>query len=65
MDPDRWQRIEVLFEAAQALAADERAVFLIEACAGDDSLRREVELLLAQGGSGEAFFAGGAAAAQP
>ena len=63
MDPDRWRRIEVLYEAAQALAADERAVFLSEACSGDDSLRREVELLLAQGGSGEAFFAGGAAAA--
>src|SRR5688572_7672762 len=63
MDVERWRRIEVLYEAAQALAADERTTFLAEACAGDDDLRKEVESLLAQGASGEAFFAGGAAVA--
>jgi hypothetical protein len=35
------------YEAACALAAHDRTAFLRDACSGDDSLRREVESLLA------------------
>ena len=48
MTPERWQRIEELYHAAQARPADERAAFLAEACRGDEKLRREVESLLNQ-----------------
>ncbi len=47
MDPQRWQEIERLYHAAQKYAEDDRAAFLENACAGDKSLRREVESLLA------------------
>ena len=42
--PDRWATVERLYHAAQALPAEQRAPFLAEACAGDDELRREVEI---------------------
>ena len=48
MTPERWQRIEELYHAAQARPADERAGFLSQACRGDERLRREVESLLNQ-----------------
>jgi len=44
--PERWQRIEQLFEAAQELEPAKRADYLALACAGDDALRQEVESLL-------------------
>jgi eukaryotic-like serine/threonine-protein kinase len=47
MIPERWQRVEALFEEAVARPVESRAVFLEEACAGDDLLRHEVEMLLA------------------
>ena len=47
MTDDRWRRIETVYHAAAARAVDDRATFLAEACADDDSLRREVESLLA------------------
>ncbi len=45
MAPDRWQRIEQLYDAALALAPQERTAFLAESCA-DVDLRSEVESLL-------------------
>jgi serine/threonine protein kinase len=48
MDPERWQVISQLFDAALAREGSARARFLDEACAGDSDLRREVESLLAQ-----------------
>jgi serine/threonine protein kinase/Tol biopolymer transport system component len=48
MTPDRWQQIEQLFHAALEHAPNDRAAFLRDACAGDDSLLREIESLLAQ-----------------
>lgn len=39
MDPIRWKEIERLFHAASARPAGERAAFLAEACAGDETLR--------------------------
>jgi serine/threonine protein kinase/Flp pilus assembly protein TadD len=47
MDPDRWSRIEQLYHAALEKKPGARAPFLEESCAGDSTLRREVESLLA------------------
>ena len=47
MEPERWQRIERLYHAALELSENQRATFLEESCSNDDSLRREVESLLA------------------
>ncbi len=46
MTPERWRQIEAVFQAALARAPEERVVFLDEACASDDELRREVKSLL-------------------
>lgn len=45
--PERWRRVDELFHSALGRDGAERAAFLREACAGDDSLRREVERLIA------------------
>ena len=47
MKPERWQQIDRLLEQALEQEPDRRAVFLDQACAGDEELRREVESLLA------------------
>jgi eukaryotic-like serine/threonine-protein kinase len=44
--PDRWGQIEDLYHRASELDKSQRGTFLKVACAGDDSLRREVESLL-------------------
>jgi serine/threonine-protein kinase len=49
MERERWLKIERLYHRAHERDASERAQFLAEACAGDESLRGEVESLLAQG----------------
>jgi eukaryotic-like serine/threonine-protein kinase len=56
----RWQQIEQLYHAALERQGQQRAAFLTEACAGDDSLRHEVESLLAQGGGSENLLEQGA-----
>ena len=48
MDADRWERVKTLYDAAAARPVGERAPFLVEACQGDDDLRREVQILLDQ-----------------
>jgi hypothetical protein len=45
---DRWCHIEDLFHRALEREEGDRAAFLREACAGDESLRVEVETLLKQ-----------------
>src|SRR5215510_1115580 len=47
MKAERWQQVEQLYHSALEREADQRTAFLAAACAGDDSLRREVETLLA------------------
>ncbi len=42
MTPERWQRIEVLFEAALERSPEQRAAFLDSACGDDSDLRRTV-----------------------
>ncbi len=46
MTPERWQQIDVLFQAVVERPAADRAAFLAEACDTDTELRREVESLL-------------------
>ncbi len=55
MNPDP-QREEGLFQAAAALAAAERTVFLNGACHGDPALRRRLEALLAANDSKDSFL---------
>ena len=47
MTPERWQQIHNVLEKALELAPGERSEFLNQACSSDQSLRREVETLLA------------------
>src|SRR5262245_1048983 len=56
MTSDRWLNVERLYHEASAVPVRERADFLAEACGGDDSLRREVESLLAHELSAESFL---------
>jgi serine/threonine protein kinase len=50
MDASRWDRIEEVFEAALAVSGAERAELLARACAGDATLRAEIEAMLAVAG---------------
>jgi serine/threonine protein kinase/Tol biopolymer transport system component len=47
MTPEEYEQIGNLYQAALEREPAERAVFLAEACGADESLRREVESLLA------------------
>jgi TolB-like protein/Tfp pilus assembly protein PilF len=53
MDPERWRQIEQLYHSALEQDPAQRNRFLAEACQGDAELRRDVESLLASGGSTE------------
>ena len=55
MTPERWRHIKELFESALE-RADERSAFLDHACDGDESLRSEVQSLLASFDEGESFM---------
>jgi serine/threonine protein kinase len=59
----RWQQISGIFKSAIALDNDARRQYLAEKCAGDESLRLEVEKLIAshQQASAENFIGGHAA----
>jgi len=46
MTPDRWQLVDQLFHSALELDSEKRTAFLLEVCAGDESLRRQVESLI-------------------
>jgi len=47
MTPERWREIERLYQLVQEREPDEREAFLRDACADDESLRKEVAALLA------------------
>ncbi|MGI8436174.1 MAG: serine/threonine protein kinase, partial [Chthoniobacterales bacterium] len=51
-----WPRVKAVFEVAAELTGDERATYLREHCAGDESLRREVESLLASDAQADGFI---------
>jgi len=46
MTPERWQQVEEVLQAALDRPPQERASFLIEACAGDVQLQREAHSLI-------------------
>lgn len=52
MSPERWQKLEELFHAAESLRGVERSNFLDRECAGDEQLRKEVEALIASSETG-------------
>ena len=47
MKPKDWQQLDVLFHSALERKPEGRAAFLGAACAGDESLQKQVEALLA------------------
>ena len=47
MTGERWQEIKTVLEAALQMDSEKRRAYLDQACASDQSLRREVESLLA------------------
>jgi len=46
MTPERWRRVEEVFQTALELAPSEQKHFLDQECAGDPDLRHEVQSLL-------------------
>src|SRR5215831_7233771 len=56
MTPERWQKIIDLADAATELGTQERTSFLDRACASDDSMRDEVESLLASDEQANSFI---------
>lgn len=52
MDPDRWRRLDALFQDALELPPERREGFLATACADDQELRREVAAMLAADATG-------------
>src|SRR5215472_6274924 len=58
MTPERFRRVDQLVSLALERAANERAEFIREACAGEEDLRLEVESLLATQETQDGFLAG-------
>jgi eukaryotic-like serine/threonine-protein kinase len=56
MTSERWRQIEKLYHAASEREQSQCSAFLDEACHGDQELRAELELLLAQENSPEALL---------
>jgi hypothetical protein len=56
MTPERWQQIRDVLEEAQELEPVQRSAFLDRACLSDQSLRREVEVLLASSDDARSTF---------
>ncbi len=48
MTPERWKQIEEVFQTALDLPTVERRGYIAGACAGDETLREQVEALVAQ-----------------
>ena len=48
MTPERWQRVEEIFQAALDLTPEDRPRYVSEVCAEDTALKRDVESLLLQ-----------------
>jgi hypothetical protein len=47
MTPERWHQLKGLFDSALQCEPGQRSAFLSRACGEDESLRREVESLIA------------------
>jgi eukaryotic-like serine/threonine-protein kinase len=53
MNPERWQLVKQLYNTALELDPGRREAFLEEACAGDESLLKEINRLLLRQAEGE------------
>ena len=62
MTPEQYRRVGELYHAASELAPEARLDFLIQACDGENDLRREVESLLRAHEQADGFIAGKASA---
>jgi eukaryotic-like serine/threonine-protein kinase len=56
MTPERWDQINRIYHSAVEVDSDKRAVFLKEACNGDDALFQELESLLVSHEQAGAFI---------
>jgi hypothetical protein len=56
MTPERWDEINRIYHCAVEVDIDRRAVFLKEACNGDDTLHQELESLLVSHEQAGAFI---------
>ena len=65
MQSERWKTCTDIFHAALERVPDERTAFLQENCAGDDELRKQVELLLKYHDEAGDFIASPAMASAP
>jgi serine/threonine protein kinase/tetratricopeptide (TPR) repeat protein len=54
--PEKWDQVKELFALALEHDPEERSGFLLQACAGDDSLRIEVESLLSSFDNAPSFL---------
>src|SRR6185437_5590001 len=48
MTPERWRKVEEIFQAAVELLPEERSRYVAQVCADDTTLRSDVESLLSQ-----------------
>jgi eukaryotic-like serine/threonine-protein kinase len=46
MNPERWKKVEEVFESALERAPEEQSAYLAQVCEGDESLRKQVETLI-------------------
>ena len=56
MESERWQKIKEVLHRVLEQEPGSRAAFLAEACAGDESLRQQVEELLSSYEQAGSFF---------
>ena len=56
MNPERWRRIKHVHQSALEVESGRREEYLREACAGDESLLKEVTSLLDQDGNGHGLL---------
>lgn len=56
MTPERWQLVRGILESAMQLRGKDRVAFLDSRCAGDPSLREDVDRYLSVGGKVDAEF---------
>ncbi len=56
MEAERWRKVQQVYHTAREKGADSRAIFIATACGGDEELRQEVESLLAQSETCDAFL---------
>jgi eukaryotic-like serine/threonine-protein kinase len=56
MSPDKWKRLEEIFNQAVVLPPEKRETFLDEACRGDRELREQADILLDSDSEAEDFI---------